>query len=186
MTIRRELETTAGIFFITFTCYSWLPLFTITDGYGLVYKQFDVLRSEQHAIVGYVTMPNHVHVLVSFTGQVNSINSRIGTLKRFLAYDLVKLLKLRKEIVVLQYLADGVNTYDRKKGKLHEVFEPSFDIKQCYTTRFLKQKLEYIHANPCRGKWRLCVSPEEYVHSSANYYLTGQPGIYRVRHYLDL
>ena len=186
MTIRTKVPITEGLFFITFTCYQWLPLFAITNGYFLVYKQFDLLKAEQHAIVGYVIMPNHVHALIKFSGYVADINARVGAVKRFLAYDLVRLLKQREEIAVLQKLSAGVSASGKRKGKLHEVFEPSFDIKHCRTDRFLKQKLAYIHSNPMKGKWRLCTLPEEYLHSSAKFYATGSPGIYEVSHYLDL
>lgn len=49
---------------------------------------------------------------------------------------------------------------DRKKLKLHEVFEDSFDIKECTTKKFIKQKLNYIYNKPCSGKWMLADSPE--------------------------
>ena len=43
-----------GTFFITFTCYDWLPLIDKTDGYDLMYKWFDHLKSKGHKINGYV------------------------------------------------------------------------------------------------------------------------------------
>jgi hypothetical protein len=42
------------------------------------------------------------------------------------------------------------------------------------------KNLNYIHANPCAGKWHLSSNPESYLHSSAGYYATGVPGIYSV------
>jgi hypothetical protein len=50
----------------------------------------------------------------------------------------------------------------------------------------LEQKLNYIHNNPCKGKWNLANNIVEYVHSSAKYYLTGEQGIYAVTHYKDI
>jgi hypothetical protein len=43
---------------------------------------------------------------------------------------------------------------------LHEVFEASFDIKECDSFEFIKQKLNYMHFNPCAGKWNLADMPE--------------------------
>jgi hypothetical protein len=63
---------------------------------------------------------------------------------------------------------------------LHEVFEPSFDWKECRSSRFINQKLNYVHDNPCRGKWNLVSSPVDYVHSSAKFYFTGEQGVYEV------
>jgi hypothetical protein len=43
-----------------------------------------------------------------------------------------------------------------------------------------------MHQNPCAGKYRLAVSPEDYLHSSARFYLTGEQGIYPVTNYMQL
>ena len=37
-----------------------------------------------------------------------------------------------------------------------------------------------MHENPCKGKWNLCKSPVDYIHSSCNYYLTGEQGAFIV------
>ena len=186
MSVRTNIETTEGLFYITFTCYRWLSLFDAVDGYDIVYKQFDILKSEGHSIVGYVIMPNHVHALINFSNVVKNINNRIGTMKRFIAYEIVSRLKESDRSDLLYLLKQGVNAADKKKGKQHEVFEPSFDIKQCLNNAFIKQKLIYIHNNPCSGKWHLCSFPEEYLHSSASFYNADIKGIYEVCHYLDL
>ncbi len=65
-----------------------------------------------------------------------------------------------------------------KQGKLHRVFEPSFDWKECRTNNFIVQKLNYIHNNPCKAE--VCKAPEDYVHSSAKFYSTGEQGHYKV------
>ncbi len=45
---------------------------------------------------------------------------------------------------------------------------------------FIKQKINYMHDNPCSDKWNLCNSPIDYVHSSSRYYLAGEDGFYNV------
>ena len=59
MAIRTPVEQTEGLYFITFTCCQWLPLFEITNGYDTIYKWFDYLKSKNHFVKGYVIMPNH-------------------------------------------------------------------------------------------------------------------------------
>src|SRR3954470_12986292 len=132
MSVRREITEYDGIYFITITCSNWLPLFELTNSYDAVYKWFDHLKSKGHFIVGYVIMPNHLHALIGFRNtQGESINSIIGNGKRFMAYDLVARMKEKNEEEVLTQLSSSVNSTDRKRGKLHEVFEPSFDWKEC-------------------------------------------------------
>ena len=186
MSVRQEIREADGLFFVTMTCYDWLNLFEITNGYNFVYKQFDILKKEGHFINGYVIMPNHLHALIAFVNKNININDRLGTMKRFMAYDIVKQLKQQNNFELLEQLKMGVNKTDAKRGKIHEVFEPSFDCKECYSINFIEQKLEYIHENPCKGKWKLVENPIEYVHSSARFYETGVQGIYPVMNYMDL
>ena len=185
MSVKKKIVGTNGLYFITFTCYKWLPLFELLNAYYAVYKQFDILKSEGHYIVGYVIMPNHIHALIAFKN-IGSINNRVGTLKRFLAYELVQQLEAAGKTDVLQMLKNGVDNTGKNRGKLHEVFEPSFDCKECYSDKFINQKLNYIHCNPCKGKWHLANSPVEYVHSSAKFYADGEQGVYPVTSYMLL
>jgi putative transposase len=77
MAIRTHIEATTGTFHITFTCFKWLSLFQMTEGYDIVYRQFDQLKFEGHSIVGYVIMPNHVYCIIHFSEAVKNINMRI-------------------------------------------------------------------------------------------------------------
>ncbi len=184
MSIGRKINEPNGIFFITFTCARWLPLFQQAEGYDAVYKWFDYLKEQRHHIAAYVIMPSHVHALIAFSSCPRSINSLIANGKRFMAYDLVHRLQVQENKTILEKLASWVNKTDRYKHKLHEVFEPSFDRKECRTLRFTQQKVEYIHQNPCKaGLARL---PEDYLHSSARYYYTGEQGVYPVITYMEL
>lgn len=186
MSTKRQISETEGLYFITVTCYQWLPLFELTTGYDIVYKWFDHLKGKGHYITGYVIMPNHFHTLIAFTKSDASINTIIGNGKRFMAYEIVERFEEKGDTEMLSKLAKGVSSRDYKRGKLHEVFEGSFDWKECRSVRFTNQKLNYIHNNPCRGKWTLCDSPVNYAHSSAKFYIAGEQGVYEVKHYGEL
>ena len=175
-----------GIFFITFTCYQWLPLIEITKSYDLVYKWFDYLKDQGHYITGYQIMPNHVHSIIAFSNSGKDINKIIGNGKRFIAYGIVERLEQNKQQDVLIKLQQGVNYSDLRRGKKHEVWEDSFDWKECRSRKMIIQKLDYMHNNPCTGKWHLVESPAEYPHSSAKFYITGERGVYQVTHYMEL
>ena len=182
MSTKKQIPESEGVYFITLTCYQWLSLFDLTSGYDIVYKWFDYLKEKGHYITGYVIMPNHLHVLIAFTKTETSINTIVGNGKRFMAYEIVKRLKEKGEIEILTKLTEGVSSRDYKRGKLHEVFQPSFDWKECTSRKFINQKLDYIHANPCRGVWNLAEDAVDYKHSSARFYLLGEQGVYSVTH----
>jgi REP element-mobilizing transposase RayT len=137
-------------------------------------------------VVGYVIMPNHIHVLISFTKSEKSINKIVGNGKRFLAYGIVERLKSADRQDILTQLQSAVHPKDRSRGKKHELFEASFDIKECRSLAFAIQKLDYIHANPVSKKWNLAADMASYPHSSARFYLTGVQGEYEVLGLNDL
>ena len=186
MSVRRQILESNGIYFISFTCARWMELFSISQSYNVVYKWFDYLKSQGHFILGYVIMPNHVHAIICFANRGLSINKVVGNGKRFMAYEIVNKQQAQKNEEVLYHLSSFVNHTDKKRNKLHEVFEPSFDWKECYSIALIEQKLDYIHANPCRGRWFLADSPIDYEHSSAKFYATGQQGVYEVMSYSEL
>jgi REP element-mobilizing transposase RayT len=174
-----------GVYFITFTCFNWIPLFEITNGYDAVYNFFDVLKANGNEVLGYVIMPNHVHLLLHYTNTKQSLNTIIGNGKRFIGYNIVKRLEERKETALLNQMKEAVTAKDRERNKIHQVWKGTFDVKHCRTEKFILQKLNYIHNNPCSGKWSLCEKPYQYPHSSARFYDGDKDG-YRVKDYLDV
>lgn len=186
MPVKRSIPYTEGVFFITFTCYKWLPLFELVNGYDIVYKWFDFLKQNNHYIVGYVIMPNHLHAVIGFQNTGKKINTIIGNGKRFMAYEIIARLKQNGEEGILLQLEQGVKPADQRRGKLHEVWEDSFDWKECRSDELIMQKLHYMHVNPSKGKWNLAVNPVEYIHSSAKFYITGEQGVYAVTSFMEL
>ena len=186
MPVKRIITAPDGIYFITFTCYQWLSLIELTKGYDLIYNWFDHLKSCGHYINGYVIMPNHVHALIGFRNTGKLINTIVGNGKRFIAYEIIKRLKAQHERKLLHQLSIAVEAKDRERNKRHEVWEDSFDWKECRTHKYMQQKLDYMHMNPCRGKWNLAAAPADYEHSSARFYICGEHAAYPVVSYLEL
>lgn len=185
MSVKKPHLRESGLQYITFTNFKWLPLIQMTNGYDLVYRWFDNLSAKGHHVCGYVIMPNHIHTIIAFNNPNQSLNTIVGNGKRFIAYDIVKRLQDAGHSEILEQLASGVSASDGKRGKLHEVFEPSFDMRACLRLTFINQKLDYIHNNPLAKKWSLTSTPIDYVHSSARFYETGQQGFYPVRNFID-
>ncbi|RYY42019.1 MAG: hypothetical protein EOO06_21705, partial [Chitinophagaceae bacterium] len=175
-----------GIYFITFTCHHWLPLIDAACTYSDVYNFFAILKQKGHSVVGYVIMPNHVHLLLHYSGKGATLNLLIGNGKRFLAYSIVKKLQQKALTDLLSALREGVEPKDKARGKLHEVWKPGFDVKPCRTEKFLLQKLNYIHDNPVRGKRKLAPDNASYEHSSCLFYFHQKQRHFEVNHYQTL
>ena len=91
-----------------------------------------------------------------------------------------------KEDKLLHQLHLSVEAKELERNKKHEVWEDSFDWKECRTNEYMLQKLNYMHDNPCKGKWNLAAAPVDYIHSSAKFYITGEQGIYPLLNYCEL
>lgn len=174
-----QTNESGGIYFITFTCYGWKPLFELTKAYDAVYKCFDYLSGKGAGIIGYVIMPNHLHLLVHLPAAFKTPNAVVGNAKRFLSYEVVKRLEAQGAEPLLQELHAAVKKREAKKGQIHRVFEESFDCKLCYSPAFFAQKLAYIHHNPVKGKWNLVADFALYPHSSAGFYFGTGANVYQ-------
>ena len=124
-----------------------------------------------------------LHALIKLSSHSRTINILIAEGKRFRAYEIIKRLRKLKLVELLNILEDGINNVEKKKGSIHKVFEVSFDCKECFTTKFILQKLRYMHNNPVKAG--LVKNASDYIHSSAKFYETGEQGIYEVKNYLD-
>jgi len=132
-------------------------------------------------------MPNHLHALIHIRHGKSNINKILGNAKRFLAYEIVNRLQDNNRQDLLYIMSERVTSEERLRNKKHRAFEISSDIKMCWGEKFLLQKLEYIHANPVSGKWKLADSYVEYPHSSAAFYELNEPHPYvAITHYKDL
>ena len=95
-------------------------------------------------------MPNHVHALIGFRNTGQSINTIVGNGKRFSAYEIINRLKQQGDAKLLQQLNLAVEAKDRERNKKHEIWEDSFDWKECRTHKYMQQKLDYMPARPVR------------------------------------
>ena len=186
MSVKRIHPQTEAIYFCTFTCYQWLHLFELADVYDEVYKWFNILIKNSIGINGYVIMPNHLHVLMYLPNGSKTIDKIIGNGKRFLAYETVSSLECLNQHELLTIMRNGVTKKEQEKGKIHQVFQPSFDAKHCFSDWFIEQKLDYIHHNPVTGKWKLVEDYTDYLHSSVGFYECGRIGLVEIMHYKEV
>jgi REP element-mobilizing transposase RayT len=172
MPIRTQHQITYDTWFITFTCYSWISLFEISNSYDLVYNWLKLI-DDKHGIktIAFVIMPNHVHLLLKLSQHQINLNTIVSNGKRFMTYSIIQRLIDQHNSTVLYKLAMGCSDHEISKGQKHKAFEPSFDAKPIYSPDFFHQKLDYIHHNLVSKKWNLCNEFVDYEHSSAAFYM---------------
>jgi putative transposase len=171
----------SDLHFLTFSCYRRRPLFRNEVYCDLFLKILERVRRRYRLVVlGYVVMPEHVHLLVS-EPQRETLSTAVQALK--LGF-----------VRSLQCSGGGVVAGDprsRKNGEtwgtlasstlasgipMHpeRFWQARFYDFNVWTERKLIEKLNYIHRNPVeRG---LVASPEQWRWSSFRWYLCGEPG----------
>jgi REP element-mobilizing transposase RayT len=182
MAVRTQQRTDGATFFCTFTCWQWLPLIERSNAYGHIYDWMHIARSKGVRIFGYVIMPNHVHMVIHAPAGL-SVNALLANAKRFLAYEVRSRLVAKGEDAVLAVLKSAVRPSDAARGSVYRVFMPSSDIRECHDEEMIQQKLDYMHANPVKGKWMLADDFLDYPHSSAGFYERGDVTAAPVEHY---
>ena len=154
--------------FITFSCYRRLPLLKTARARDIFVKELGKLREEMgFQLLGYVVMPEHVHLLLSEPGK--------GTLSKVVQ-------------VVKQRVSRALRKKKRRsfRGQLRLPFSGERSApKRFWQRRFYdfnvwshgkrKEKLNYMHANPVTRK--LVKHPKEWAWSSWSFYEKGQEGM---------
>jgi putative transposase len=187
MSTRTKHTNESSLYYITFTCFDWLPLFQQTNSYDIVYKWFNYPRGKKNIqVTAYVIMPDHLHCILFFPDIDFSLSTVVSNAKRFMAYEIIKRLQNLNEGILLQQLQSAVTGKEKSKGQLHKVFEESFDAKSIDNTIFLLQKINYIHLNPVKGNYALVTDWRHYEHSSAAFYELQQYKYFQPVHYMEL
>ena len=150
--------------FFTATIYKWNHLLADNNHKNIIVNCLKFLVSKKGIeLNAFVIMSNHVHLiwqpLPGFTA--SSIQS---SFMKFTAKQLI-LSQLKKDAEGLS--THKVNKYDRD----YHIWKREPLSIELVSEELFKQKFEYIHFNPVTAG--LCIRPEDYFYSSANFYFTG-------------
>jgi len=148
--------------FVTFSCYQRLPLLGTKRARNLFVHELERVRNEMgFGLVGYVVMPEHVHLLMS--------EPRIGTPSTVL-----QKLKLRVSLRLRKWKEAGNAEQSQLPLEGEGVLPKAFWQARFYdfninTNEKRKEKLNYMHANPVvRG---LAEHPRDWPWSSWAFYV---------------
>ena len=118
-------------------------------------------------VVGYVVMPEHVHLLLT-EPEVGTPSTVMQVLKQRTARALLPRRKRRDP--------RQRNLFEEEPRRAF--WQARFYDFNVWTTKKRIEKLRYMHSNPV--KRGLVESPEQWHWSSCRFYLLGEPGLVRV------
>jgi putative transposase len=136
--------------FVTFSCYQRLPLLSSACSRNLFVETLGKIRDRyEFALVGFVVMPEHVHLL-------------IGEPKRGTPSALLQVLKER----VSRSISDH---------SLPHFWQSRFYDFNVWSRKKRVEKLQYMHLNPV--KRGLVAHPADWPWSSFRFYKDGSAGL---------
>jgi REP element-mobilizing transposase RayT len=140
----------------------------------LILDAFDCFRLRQRMkLFCFVIMTNHIHFAGQFSKD-NPLSDVMRGFKKQTSDRILRQLKAEKSTDLLKILS-GKAKYPEKQT--HKVWEDDYVAKDVFSVEFLEQKMNYIHNNPCQEHWKLSLTPEDYLWSSARFYMTEEPCI---------
>jgi len=185
--------------FLTFSCFHRRPLFKNEAYCDLFLKILDRVRRRYRLVVlGYVVMPEHVHLLVS-EPQRKTLSIAVQALKLGVVRSLVgggsnlnlnpmsrknsetwgtPFSSTQSSSTPVSSPPASHNHPQRKRASPNRFWQARFYDFNVWTEQKRIEKLRYIHRNPvARG---LVVSPEQWPWSSFRWYWCGEPGPVRI------
>jgi REP element-mobilizing transposase RayT len=151
-----------GIEFFTATCLNWQPLLQLNSHKQIIIDSLNFLVNDKRIwLYGYVIMPNHIHII--WCKQPEWLNKNVQQhFSKFTAQHL-------KFSLINNNSADLKNYKSTQSDREYQFWERRPHKATLYNRKVLEEKLDYIHNNPVKAG--LCDLPEDYLYSSARYYI---------------
>ena len=158
------------VHYATAVTFNRVPVFSNDHTCSLFIDALATTREkEPFKLIGYVVMPDHIHLLANPLSLDISIVA--GRIKGRAAVSILSWLRTEEHSVSLAKLALPRSL---KSGQTHAVWMKEFSAVDIWSRKFIRQKLHYIHMNPVRAG--LCDHPAKWRWSSYHAYLPHEQG----------
>jgi len=121
----------------------------------------------QYELFAFVIMPNHIHLILRCLDDY-APGDVMREFKKATAGLILRQYEAEDNQAVLDFFAAAVKPGQNQK---RAVWEDEYQAKNVFSPAFLRQKLNYIHNNPIQPHWALVEHSEDYVWSSARFYI---------------
>jgi putative transposase len=164
----RRYYGTNDLHFITCSCYRRQPWLASPQRRDLFLAVFEeVRRRYRFVVVGYVAMPDHIHLLIS-EPEKGDPSRVMQAIKQGFSRRLLKAVRRGRVAAQQELFAVGSE----------HVWQRRFYDFNVWTARKRIEKLGYMHQNPVvRG---LVKVPEQWAWSSCRSYVFGEEGAVRI------
>jgi putative transposase len=167
----RRIYGRGHLHFVTFSCYRCRPFLGTTKARDRFVKILDEVRSRhKFRVIGYVVMPEHVHLLI--TEPANGNPSKVlQVLKQKVSRALRrKVKKIAPGQLLLEFAMSDTEDEPFWQRRFYD-----FNV---WNPKKVEEKLEYMHGNPVKRK--LVGHPKGWRWSSWSHYAKGEAGLLRI------
>ena len=164
---RYRIVKDVGLYYVTFAVVEWLPVFINEAAWKIVTDSMNFCIKEKClGVNAYVIMPTHLHA-ITFDKEFNSerLKHTLGDMRKFTGRQL------------LDYSVQHLPKCFTEEFRIHagedrqrRFWQPTQHPVGIYTQEFWKQKMDYLHYNPCRKG--LVLHSEDWRFSSARFWMT--------------
>lgn len=149
-------------YFCTITVLDWLPVLVEARCVDPILDNLRFCRASKGlSVYAFVVMPNHMHLICSAGEQRQAV---MRDFKRFTSHQIHERLKSDGRATVLEWLRLATQRARRARDELG-LWQDGFHPQAIWSREVFLQKLDYLHANPCRKG--LVQRPEQWWYSSA-------------------
>jgi REP element-mobilizing transposase RayT len=167
---RYRITSGVGVYYVTFTVVEWLPVFINEDVCKIITDSLNFCISNRSlGVNAYVIMPTHLHlILFDVEFDTERLKHTLDDMRKFTGRQL------------LDYSANHLpksftEEFHEHAGKDRErrFWQPTQHPVGIISEGFWKQKMDYLHYNPCRKG--LVFRAEDWRFSSARYWAMSEP-----------
>lgn len=169
---RYRFHADGSVFFVTFSIVEWLPIFVSEAAFRIITESLNFCHANKGLRVhAYVIMPTHFHaILFHESFRAVPLETTVTDFRKFTGRKLADYCDQHLPACFRKVIRDAASD-DRNR----QIWQPSRHPEQIESERFWRQKIDYLHENPCRkGLVRRAV---DWRFSSASYWLLDKPPV---------
>ncbi len=161
------------LYFVTTSAYRRAHLFQLDVVKRILVDSLHFMRTSAWLnLYAFVIMPNHIHLIIRLL-QEHALSDVMRDFKKFTSKQIARHYQVMENENVISLLEKG----GQRRRHNFKVWDDEYDARDIFSREFLEQKMNYVHYNPCQPQWKLAENPEDYVWSSARFYMEDMPAI---------
>ncbi len=164
---RYRFSSEAAVYFVTYSIVDWLPVFVSEASCRIITDSLNFCHQRKGLCVNaYTIMPTHMHAIVFDRDfDASNLEKALTDFRKFTGTSLCDHCETHMPRCFAETFR-AASTEDRER----RFWQPSRHPEAIETEHFWRQKLDYLHENPCRKG--LVLRAADWRFSSAAYYVS--------------